>query len=44
MTWSSKFQRGVLALGMLATLAMASGADYFDVASRFLVYVLAFFW
>ena len=44
MTWNSNVQRGAIALGMLAALAMASGADYFDIASRFVAILLAFFW
>ena len=34
MTWSSKFVRIVLAVGVLGALALAAGANYID-ASQF---------
>jgi hypothetical protein len=35
MTWKSRVHRGVFALGIVAALAMASGADWFDFCRGF---------
>jgi hypothetical protein len=37
MTWQWRVQRGVFALGIVAALAVASGADWFDI-------LWGFFW
>ena len=35
MTWKFKVQRGVFAVGIVAALAMASGANWFGLGSDF---------
>lgn len=35
MTWKTRIQRSVLALGVFVTLAAAGGADWGDFLSRF---------
>jgi hypothetical protein len=35
MTWKSRVQRSAFALGIVAALAVASGADWFDIFRGF---------